>query len=232
MTARRSVKAELARPKIVGVIFSVADLSRAMRLRRPPDFFELRLDALALHMGIVKNMIGNLCGPIIITARHPCEGGANALSTRERRALLEDFLPHAAYVDIELQSMRALAAILANARARKIGAIISFHDLRGTPSRARLGKIADAARSLGADVLKIATRTDTPVQRDRLRKFFADAAPSLSLAAMGIGKLGYQTRLEFFRSGSVLNYAHLGCGHIAGQPSLADIRRWTLSVGR
>ena len=44
MMARRSTK---RRPRIVGVIASRADLERAVRMRRPPDLFELRLDRLA-----------------------------------------------------------------------------------------------------------------------------------------------------------------------------------------
>ena len=42
MTTRRSKR----RPRIVGVIASPADLDRALRMRRPPDLFELRLDRL------------------------------------------------------------------------------------------------------------------------------------------------------------------------------------------
>ena len=34
-----------AGPQIVGVISSSADLRRAVRMRNPPDLFELRLDA-------------------------------------------------------------------------------------------------------------------------------------------------------------------------------------------
>ena len=44
MMARRSTK---RRPRVVGVIASRADLERAVRMRRPPDLFELRLDRLA-----------------------------------------------------------------------------------------------------------------------------------------------------------------------------------------
>ncbi len=228
MTARRSVKAELARPQIVGVIFSLADLSHGLRLRNPPDFFELRLDALGAHTPTAMKMIDQLRAPLIITARHPREGGVKPLSTHERRALLNGILPQAAYVDIELRSVRALASVLEKARVQKTGVIISFHDLRGTPGRPQLDEIARAARSLGGDILKIATRTDTPAQCDRLRNFFADAVARFPTAAMGIGKLGRRMRSEFFRGGSVLNYAHLGHAPIAGQPSLAEIRRWTL----
>ena len=70
----------MKRPKIVGVIFSRADLERARRMRKPPDLFELRLDRL------IDAPIGQLPAPLIITARHPREGGANNLSALRRRA--------------------------------------------------------------------------------------------------------------------------------------------------
>ena len=77
MMARRSTK---RRPRIVGVIASRADLERAVRMRRPPDLFELRLDRLAGMADQVENMLPKLRTPLIITARHPHEGGAGKLS--------------------------------------------------------------------------------------------------------------------------------------------------------
>jgi len=43
MMAQRATK---RRPLIVGVLASRADLGRAVRMRTPPDLFELRLDRL------------------------------------------------------------------------------------------------------------------------------------------------------------------------------------------
>jgi 3-dehydroquinate dehydratase I len=218
--------------QIVGVIFSAADLRRAVRMQNPPDLFELRLDALTGRLDETQTALEKLRRPLIMTARHPREGGENQLSLRARRALLLQFLPHAAYVDIEFRSARALAAIWDEARTRQIRRIISFHDFSGTPSRARLGRLAGAAQSLGADVLKIATRTDTAAQFARLLEFFAATAPHLPVAAMGVGQLSKKSRRELMRSGSVLNYAHLGEALLPGQPSLSELRRWKLDVGR
>jgi 3-dehydroquinate dehydratase I len=218
--------------QIVGVIFSRADLRRAVRMPNPPDFFEVRLDAFADRLDAVKTAIEKLRRPLIMTARHPREGGANQLSLRARRVLLVQFLPHAAWVDIELRSARALAAVWAEAKSRHVRRIISFHDFRGTPSRARLDRIARAAQSLGADVLKIATRTDTPAQFARLFEFFATTAPHFPVAAMGLGRLGRKSRLQLRRCGSVLNYAHLGDAPLPGQPSLRELRSWTLDIER
>jgi len=212
-------------PQIVGVISSRTDLRRAIRMRNPPDLFELRLDALFARSEELKAAIGNLRAPLIITARHPREGGSNQLSAHKRRALLQRFLPHAAYVDIELRSAGAFAAILEEARAKSIRTIVSFHDFNETPRRPRLDEIARTARSLGADLLKIATRTDTPAQLTRLLDFFLRERLETRIAVMGIGRLGRISRLEFAKCGSVLNYAHLGRPQTDGQLSITQLRR-------
>jgi 3-dehydroquinate dehydratase-1 len=214
-------------PQIVGVVFTRADLRRAVRMRKPPDLFELRLDALFARNDEIEAAIGDLRAPLIITARHPREGGSNQLSTRIRHALLLRFLPYAAYVDIELRAAHTFAAILEEARTKSIHTILSFHDFNETPSLSRLDEIARTARSLGADLLKIATRTDTCRQLTRLLDFFQRERREMKIAAMGVGRLGRAARRELFRQGSVLNYVHLGGTPIIGQVSLFDIRRWT-----
>jgi 3-dehydroquinate dehydratase I len=211
-------------PLIVGVIFSRPDLRRAARMRNPPDLFELRLDALFARPDEVEAALGDLRAPLVITARHPREGGSNHPSARQRRALLFRFLPHAAYVDIELRSAGTFAAILAEARAKNVRTILSFHDFRETPSRSRLDGIARAARSLGADVMKIATRTDTSAQLARLLDFFQRERLEMKIAVMGVGRLGRISRFEFARHGSALNYGHLGHPQAEGQLSITQLR--------
>ncbi|MCA1658027.1 MAG: type I 3-dehydroquinate dehydratase [Verrucomicrobiaceae bacterium] len=194
-------------------------------MRQPPDLFELRLDALVANLQAVQREISKLPAPLILTARHPREGGANDLPPAKRRALLRKFLNHANYIDIELRSAGSSAAILAAARAKNIRTIISFHDFSGTPSAADLNEIARAAKSSGVDVLKIATRTDTPEQLGTLQQFFSSRRRRMKIAAMGIGKLGRAARLWCAKRGSILNYAHLGIARIDGQLSVAQWRR-------
>jgi 3-dehydroquinate dehydratase I len=212
-------------PRIVGVISARADFRRAIGMRNPPDLFELRLDAAVARIEEIRDAMGELRAPLIITARHPQEGGFNDLSSRARCGLLRKFLPHAACVDIELRSAGPLATVLEEARAKKIRAIISFHDFSDTPRSARLDEIARGAHSLGADFLKIATRTDTQRQLTRLLDFFEQHRATMKIAAMGIGRLGRISRLEFAQLGSALNYAHLGTPQTAGQLSIAQLRR-------
>jgi 3-dehydroquinate dehydratase type I len=213
------------RPQIVGVIFSRADFQRALRMRKPPDLFELRLDRLANCLDEVNAMSDGLPAPFIATARAPGEGGANHLSARRRRALLLHFLPRAAWVDVEFQTARSFDAILSSAATHRVGRIISFHDFKTTPHAARLDDVVSGAMSLGADIIKVATRTDTPAQLETLLDFFERQHAAPNVVAMGIGKLGRVSRLEFARRGCRLNYAHLGSPGTVGQLSIRDLRR-------
>ncbi len=222
MTGRRWTK---RRPRIVGVIASREDLEQALRMRRPPDLFELRLDRLAGIVGRVETKLPKLRAPLIITARHPNEGGSGRLSLRQRRALLSRFLTHADYLDVELRSGRALRALLAIAKTKNVRRIISFHDFKSTPSARLLVAKAHNAKALRADIFKVATRTDTPTELGRLLEFITKNRVNVRLAVMGIGRLGAISRVLLARAGSVLIYASLGpATDVEGQLSLEQLR--------
>ena len=224
MTAWSAVKESKAHAQIVGVIASRADLRFALRMRLPPDLFELRLDQLPGCLDELEEKAPTLRIPLIITARHPAEGGANRLSTQRRLALLLRFLPHARYVDVELRSAKALKSILDLARRKSIRRIISFHDFDNTPSIRTLKGKARAAKSAGANIFKVATRTNTPAQLERLLDFVAGHDVDLAVAAMGLGKLGSISRIILAQLGSPLIYASLRQPAIEGQFSLQRLR--------
>src|ERR1700758_2541968 len=222
MMARHSTR---GRPRVVGVIASRADLERALRMRRPPDLFELRLDHLAGIIDRVEKVLPKLHTPLIITARHPHEGGASKLRLRQRRDLLAQFLNHAQHIDVELRSAPALRSLLTLAKKKNIGRIISFHSFKSTPSARILAAKARAARSCGADIFKVATRTDTPVELGCLLDFITKSCVNVPLAVMGIGKLGAISRVLLARAGSVLIYASVGTAtDVEGQLSLEQLR--------
>jgi 3-dehydroquinate dehydratase-1 len=228
MMARRLIK---RRPQVVGVIASPADLKCALRMRTPPDLFELRLDCLARVADQVENVLPKLRTPFIITARHPNEGGAGKLRLRQRRDLLARFLNHAAYLDVELRSAHVLQSLLKSAKNKKVRRIISFHNFKSTPSTRILAAKARQARYHGADVFKVATRTDTPMELGRLIEFTTSNRLNLALAVMGIGKLGGISRVLLARAGSALIYASVGeTTNVKGQLSLEQLR--ALGFGR
>jgi 3-dehydroquinate dehydratase-1 len=231
MKARRLVKVSKRHARIVGVIASGTDLRRALQMADPPDFFEIRLDHLTKNLDELekKMSIHRRPGqafpvPLIFTARHPAEGGVKQLSTRQRRELLVRFLPYAGYVDVELRSARALRSILDAAHAKKIGRIISFHDFKDTPRLSTLKNKARAAKSLGADIFKVATRTDTPAQLERLFDFVASKDVDLAVSAMGMGRLGAISRVILAQLGSVFIYCSLSQPNVEGQLSIRQLR--------
>lgn len=231
MTLSKSVKrpanrrgVRLIRPRLVGVIASRLDLKRALQMRNPPDLFELRLDCLAPHLAEIEMKFAGLRAPLIITARDPREGGANSLSVNERRKLLVRFLPQASYIDIELRSARAFRAILEQARRKKVGRIVSFHSVTATPASRSLHAKARRAKSLGADVFKVATRTDTLPELNRLTIFLRSSPARPALSVMGIGKLGAVSRILLAHRGSVLNYASLYHSNVEGQLPIQRLR--------
>ena len=222
MTARSS---PTKRPRVIGVIASRADLGHATRMRNPPDLFELRLDRLAGIVDQLENKLPRLHAPLIITARHSQEGGANKLTLGERRDLLTRFLTHAHYVDVELRSASALRSLLTLAKHKKVRRIISFHNFKSTPPTRVLVAKARAAKAHGADIFKVATRTDTPVQLARLLDFITGKDIDLPVSAMGIGELGAISRVLLARAGSALVYASVAAGtDIGGQLSLKQLR--------
>ncbi len=223
MIAPGRVNAAFPKRRSVAVILNGADLARARRLRRLPDFFELRLDGFGSAGERFQSTIASLPAPIILTARSSAEGARRDLPLAQRRDLLRRSLSLGAGLDLELLSIAKFYALHDAARAAALMLILSRHDLQTTPPLAQLLDLAANAHSLGASVFKMAARTDRADQVDRLLGLI-ESAP-LPVSAMGFGKLGAESRRLLARAGSVLNYAHLGRASVAGQLSLPQLRR-------
>lgn len=81
----------------------------------------------------------------------------------------------------------------------------------------------------GADIFKVATRTDTPAQLARLIDFAAATDVDIPVSAMGIGELGAASRLLLACCGSALVYVSLGRSDIQGQMSLEQLRTFGMA---
>ena len=203
-------------PAVVGIVDSPMALRAVWRLKtKEVDFLEWRVDFLGTD--IVESKI-----PWIVTARHPAEGGQNAMSSSARRATLLELLPAAALVDIEIRSLGGMKQVLSEARKSGVGVIASFHDFQKTPPASRLQDLVKKASDAGADVLKIATHTTSPGDVARLLDLL-EKTP-LPLAVMGMGPLGMASRVVLAAAGSVLNYGWLHQPNVTGQWSARELR--------
>ena len=234
MTTRQRFKGQPSGPQSVGVIASMADLRIATQMRHPPDLFELRLDHLWPNLTLAEKWFQKMRGrsELIITARHPREGGANNLSLRERRELLLRFLSLANFVDIELRSVEPMAPVIKSARRSSVHLVLSFHDFESTPNQRSLQAKAQVARKSGADIFKVATRAGSKAELARLMDFFLNCDTDIPISAMGMGKFGPESRKRLAALGSILNYGSIGSSRVAGQPSITEIKKWIVAPSR
>jgi 3-dehydroquinate dehydratase-1 len=215
---------DTTRPLVVATVHTVRGWALAADLPRgDADLVEIRLDCLARHTTRLRREWEKLCRPVILTARHPSEGGVADLKAPRRRDLLMEFLPGASLVDVELRSVRSMAPVLEEARRYGLRRIISLHDFRATPPLVTLRRRVRAAVAAGADIIKIATHLRGPQDLATLLQLQAGPSPR-PLALMGMGALGRVSRLVLAAGGSCLNYGYLDRPQVAGQWPAAELR--------
>lgn len=206
-------------PLVVGAVSlpeTLAGIAAGAGLDAECDVVELRLDSLALSAREVHERATAITLPLLITARHPEEGGHGNLDSNARAGLLDEHLDLAALVDVELRSAMDLQGTIAKAKARGIGVIGSFHDFGGTPSADVLRGAVDFGLQFKFDAVKIATTLQSAEDLGRLLQLLA-AEKRIPLSVMGMGRLGPVSRITLARCGSILNYGFLGESNAPGQ---------------
>jgi 3-dehydroquinate dehydratase-1 len=207
---------DAARPNVIGVIHTVDGFLQAGIPGL--DAVEVRVDALSVPPR--ARQIAELPVATIVTVRCADEGGLQSISDEDRYERYLALLPEAAAIDLELRSAESMAdlreAVLQNAKTL----ILSFHDFQRTPPLADLEDTCAKMRDLGANILKIATKTESISEVSRLLTLLERS--STPLAIMGMGTLGRASRLLFAKAGSVLNYGWLDKPQVSGQWSAKE----------
>lgn len=128
------------RPLTVGVIPDATTLSAWTAMsekerQRTCDLIELRLDTLKLPAADLRYALSGCQNttPVLLTARHPAEGGQGSPVAAERMALVEPLLDLATLVDIELRSAVEMKPLIDKAHAAGVKVMGSFHDFQATP---------------------------------------------------------------------------------------------------
>lgn len=207
---------------VVATVHTARGLLEARKLGRGDvGFVEIRLDAPGVGGKGLATALGGIRPRILLTARHPSEGGARRLTPAERRGLLSEYLPVADAIDVELRSVPSMGAVLQEAKRRKVTRVISFHDFRGTPNIAALRAVVRRASAAGADIVKIATHLRGPA--DLAVLLLLQGAARVPLATMGMGPLGKVSRLVLGAAGSRLNYGYLDKPQVSGQWPAAEL---------
>lgn len=224
-------ESNLAGPLVVGTVHSQAGLRLAERLGPGDvDLLEIRVDALADKLPGVRKLAANAKLPLLLTVRHPAEGGIGNLSPATRKKLLVEFLPSAAAVDVELRSARAMREVIASAKTQGIRVVISDHHFRRTPTLAQMRERRRRAFAAGADVFKLACLAENATTVARLLDFITDGKTG-RVAAMGMGKFGQVSRLTLACAGSTLNYGYLDAPNAPGQWEARELKSLLRRMG-
>lgn len=205
-------------PQIVGTIASPEALAAARRVAPGKiDFFELRVDCFAGEPGTLLKAAARLNAPLIVTVRHPAEGGQGALSWARRRELYGAFLAlKPQYIDLELRSLARMESTVDAAREKGVRLIGSAHFFHSTPSQPRLAALVARAQRAQLDMCKIATLTRSLEEVMVLARLMG-ARRKIALSVMGMGECGKLSRLLLGSGGSALTYGYLDKAQVPGQ---------------
>lgn len=216
------------RPLTVGVIPDAATLEvwtsmDAAQRDATCDVIELRLDTLQLSEANIRQALEGNATSVLLTARHPAEGGQGAEDAAGRAALIEPLLDLAALVDIELRSAMEMRELIQKAHGKGVQVMGSFHDFQATPGDEVLRGAIGFGQPAGLDAVKIATFLNTQEDLARLMKLTSETH-RLRLSVMGMGPLGRVSRLVLAKCGSLLNYGFIGAANAPGQWPAARLK--------
>ena len=211
----------LNKANIVVSITDSQELEEICNTEKRPSFdiVEIRLDQLIGERSI-ENTLSKISHPLLLTCRHPDEGGQNQIHDPvKRQSILEPLLSYASAIDIELAEADSMHEIISKAKNENIKIILSYHNFKTTPST--LESNAKEAIHRGADIVKFATTTNTITELINLFTLLEKTSDQ-SIAVMGMGKHGKASRLIAVQSGSILNYVTVGSAKIDGQWELSE----------
>jgi 3-dehydroquinate dehydratase-1 len=193
------------------VVLCVTDARRGLLPpAAKPDAIEARIDLFRdrspRHVETVIRTLRRTRVPLIATIRTAREGGRWTGSERERERLFDLVLPLVDAVDLELSSRALARRVGRNARESGRTVIISSHAFRHTPPLATLSQRIRSARSLGADIVKLASAASGPAEVARLLRILV-THPHVPLVVIAMGAIGTLSRVFFPAAGSLLTYA-------------------------
>ncbi|OFV88491.1 MAG: type I 3-dehydroquinate dehydratase [Acidobacteria bacterium RBG_16_68_9] len=217
---------ELGRIPRVAVALSDVELRHDAAAAKPlADLFELRIDRFQDHdPSYVTDVAaqGRAHGvPLLATVRAADQGGAAALSDRQRLDVLESVISKVDGVDIELHAT-VRDQVVALCRQHRKPVIISHHDFTLTPPDQALAALIDAGKDAGADIVKIATAAQGADDCDRLLGLLRTHR-SKQLIVIAMGTPGAMSRVFFPLVGSLLTWGFLHAPSAPGQLPLGEL---------
>lgn len=210
-------------PVVVGAVSSGQTLRADALNRLRLDVAEFRLDLTGFVSGweACAEELRRAGKPVLYTLRSAEEGGRWSGTDSERLDAYVRSLAHVAALDVEAGS--SIAADVASA-AHDAGkaVVLSYHAFDAMPPQDALNRVVDRGFALGADIVKIAARTETRADVDVLAAILDQRGGRL-VSCVGMGPLGPSSRVELALRGSCLTYGFADTANAPGQVSSAEL---------
>ncbi|MEW6528945.1 MAG: type I 3-dehydroquinate dehydratase [Candidatus Micrarchaeota archaeon] len=200
-----------SRMRAICVSIAEPNVEKCLKALKNIEFAEIRLDRMNVSEEDVKKIFSKKRKTLIATCR-PGEKNekkkTEARSENERKELLLSAInAGAAYVDINVDANdKYRKEIITRAKKNKCKVIVSYHNYKKTPNSAELDQIVKWCFESGADIAKIACKSNSNADNARL---LALLDSDKKLIIIGIGKKGRITRIIAPLLGSPFTFASL-----------------------
>ncbi len=211
----------MKRPRICAVIVN-NDLEAVREVEPFVDLLEVRIDLIGDSW---QELVKQLNRPWIACNRSPDEGGkGDRDETRRIEELLKAIELGAEIIDIELGTRNLEEAVSKIKNRAKC--LLSFHDLKGTPSLDRMREIIQKQLKAGADICKVITTAQSSDDNLTVLQLIADF-PQTRVVSFAMGPLGFASRVLCPLVGGDFTYASTEKGKESapGQITVTDLKK-------
>ena len=211
----------MKRPRICAVIVG-NDLEAVKEVEPFVELFEVRIDLIGDGW---QELVKQLKKPWIACNRSAEEGGSwRGSESKRREELLGAIELGAEIIDIELVTgnLREIVQLIKE-RAK---CLLSFHDLKGTPSLVRMREIIQRQLEAGADICKLVTTARKFEDNLVVLQLISDF-PQKRVVSFAMGPLGFASRILSPMVGGDFVYASIEEGResASGQITVRDLRK-------
>jgi 3-dehydroquinate dehydratase-1 len=198
------------------------DLDIIAKLTPFVDMFEVRIDLIGSGW---QKVASQLKKPWIACARRKDEGGKWGGKETERiKALCDAVDLGAAIVDVELATPTLDDFV--NDIRKKAKCLISYHNLKNTPSLDDLRKIVSRQVEGGADICKVVTTARNFADNLTVLELVTELSSTKNIVSFAMGAVGQLSRILCPLVGGYFTYASVGTGKESaeGQMTVKDLR--------